>query len=1008
MGSEILGDTAGKWGSVSFAIPDFLQDVRDAVNDFAELLITFLEIANLALEFVKGFVKGFIDPVAVIIETIVAAIVEFIQSLQGIGIYLTGDWALLGWPPEDLRGGYSNYERRMIARLVDRTDPTRPDVASTTDVLAFFGYMSVDPTDFERLINFVLTFMRLFGLSFNPDTSALPVPAVKALKYGSSDVGTSFQFKPLGEALSSWKHPPLKCRLTWVTQPASQKNPLNPFPVLGPSGYVVTVSTVPDGIPLKFARPRGNTDMKDAGGVAGNQVQPREYGAVVDTAGRPVVLHGGTEMLVFDSSGYAFNGAFQGAKIKPNYCQVYGQLGDKIIPLEDLGNETDTLGTPGDGKGIEYLLQRSFLITDGVTLAQWFSGEYGAVFDRADLPQHAEWSKGIGANEVILDPNSITPATTYYFRVWSVGKHVAEEKTFPKWDFTKVTYNGATPGQPFRVDLQCGAAGIGSPSSPKKATFVGADTADYLTAIQTALLILVLTRTDLPTLDELVALKGPAAAAKYRSGDWAGLGFALVPTGLEDSRSLLQRLYPDIKDLELPGQDPIQWRADLYSRIRVLAEELYAKSGTNARVERSVVAATETLRTYTVSKFLSNSGSTNLSLDWDRILADAGLQECTLLEAFNPRNAVSKQLEVGFAPNMFSMGLKPTDVDELAFVPPAFQGSEDFATYTGGIFKLVFEGADPVNVQAMLGSMPEGLRQLYTKFIQADGSLHIPDEYRAYLQARRGNTEPTRITTSGDATPVCVVRRSDLEAMGRNSSYYQDRVDLQGRQNDIVEKGGAVPDNINSAGIVFGRGLHASQGLCAQAALVLRVATSERAPSDGEWIAMRLFDAWPEVEEFLRAIENWVKSLADAVKSMAEAIVKYIEFVQAQIVELQQLIQRINALIQSFLSFSFALPQFSGLMLQSKGTDGVMADFVAAKNKPSDSPLSYGAGVLLVAPYAPGFIMDIIAVATATDDTPATQDINGTTTTTRPPAAVGTEAVAPAPGPPPTNEPDVL
>ena len=42
-------DTFGQWSSLSFGIPDFLESIRDTVNNFAELLTTFLEVANQAL-----------------------------------------------------------------------------------------------------------------------------------------------------------------------------------------------------------------------------------------------------------------------------------------------------------------------------------------------------------------------------------------------------------------------------------------------------------------------------------------------------------------------------------------------------------------------------------------------------------------------------------------------------------------------------------------------------------------------------------------------------------------------------------------------------------------------------------------------------------------------------------------------------------------------------------------------------------------------------------------------
>ena len=135
---------------------------------------------------------------------------------------------------------------------------------------------------------------------------------------------------------------------------------------------------------------------------------------------------------------------------------------------------------------------------------------------------------------------------------------------------------------------------------------------------------------------------------------------------------------------------------------------------------------------------------------------------------------------------------------------------------------------------------------------------------------------------------------------------------------------------------------------------------------------------------------------------MADAIVKYIEFLQAQIVELQQLIRRINAMIQSLLSFAFLLPEFSGLMLFSDGTDGLMADLVAATNKPSDGPRSYGGGVALVIPAGPSFIYDLIALAAGEDPDP-----DAMTTLTAAPDAVGIEQIEPSAGAA-TEEPDVI
>ena len=977
-------DYTGQWGTVAFDVPDFLEDARDAVNDFAELLVAGLEIVNLALEFAKAFIRGFLDPLLALIQAIIDEIVAIIRDLREIGIYITSDLALVSWPPEDLRGGFAEFERRMVARLTDRTDPTRPDISSKTKTLAFFGYLSADPSEFERVVNFILTIVRMFGLSFFPDTSALPVPVIRETLYGSDsvDVSTAFQFQPLVSALSSADgSPPQAVRVTWTTQPASQKHPLNPFPILGPSGYIVTVSTLEQGIQLQYARPKANE---------GEVPQPREYGAIVDKHLQPVVLHGGAEMLAFESEPFGYNQAMLDGVPDIGACQVFGMLDparNEIIPLEDLGR-SDVLGTPGDGKGEEFFLQRTFLIESDVALAQWFAGEYGATFNQDDMPHDARWEKQSDGTFTLIDDGL---ATHYYVRVWSVGKEIAGSpetlnNTVPKWDFQErnTVMNAWSSGQPFIVGMKSGVAAIGSPSAARKITFVNANTQDYLHALETALLVLVLARGDLPLIDELLGPKTNETVEGYEEGNYLGSQFGLIRTGMEDSRHLVKRLYPDLGELSKPEQTV--WRTSVFEAIRQLALDIYEHTGPMPDTEAAVVAVSDVLRTATWKDVL-DAADENAGSAYQDEADGLGIETLSpMFTALDPDNLESMMSENLVAPNLWSTGISARDVDELLYLegdnPVVRLREGEFAMWDGGDFDIVYEESDPVLVALLLDVSPEGLRATYEQFIDADGALLIPEEYRTYFEEVQ---EQKRRASSGDRTPVFCVNVSRL------ISYAQG-----------VDRG-----HEDWPSVLFTRGLLRGLDngvLYQQAATVLRVATAAhtRAPEDGEWIAIRLFDALPELEVFLDALENWVSSLANAIQSMADAIIAYIEFIQAQIVELQQLIRRINAMIQSILSFAVALPQFNGLMLFSDGTDGVMTDLVAADNKPSDSPLSYGGGVALVVPFGPSFIFDIIALTLGSPDPDAM------TTLTQAPDAVGIEQIEPAPGAAPTNEPDVL
>jgi len=985
----------GQWGTISFTIPDFLQDARDAVNDLATVLITALEIVNLALEFVKAFIKGFLDPIGSLLAALIEEIMAIIRDIRQIGLYITGDWALLGWPPEDLRGGFSGYERRMISRLADRSDPTRPDVSSKTKVLGFFGYISVDPTEIEKLINFILSMLRLFGIGYFPDTSRLPIPTIRDTLYGP-DATSVFYFSSLAKGLATWDAAPQHCRVVWTVAPPTQKNPLNPFPSLGPSGYLVTVSTLPEGIQLRYARPKANTEKKDQDGNKDKKVQPREYGPVLDRNGQPVVLHGGAEMLSFKGSEFEYNkGTDSNGKLVDGACQVFGMLdpsANEIIPLELLGPLTDKLGEPGDGRGSEFLLQRTFLIESGEAFAQWWAGEYNTMLSLDDMPLAPEWASD-GAN-IGVKVGTKKPASTYYVRVWSVGAEIADRKKLPQWDFnaTEFATNVWKSGQPFIIDLKSGDAGIGMPSQPRKLTFATAYTKDYLHALETALLVLTLSRADLPLLDE-IDQKSQVVLDGYKAGTWAGQQFATLATGLEDSRPVLRTLFPDLADMEKPGQSPAKWRADLFNRIRQIALDIYERTGPMPEAEKTVVQSTAKLRQVTWSDLIDQEDGYSAERYQDYLETTLGGDgTLPMFTALDPEVVGSRDLEFGLAPNIFSIGGASANADELFYAPPDGTATSmfvlregEFTMWAGGAAEdITYEEENPVAVAGLTARASSGLKLIYEKFTDRDGKLLVPTEWRDYLEEMRSRAAG-RLSSSGDFTPVMVLGASNLVGYKRD-------VPREAPWSKVMSMRALLRNTLNGQ-------------LYREAAIALRIATAAytRPPADGEWLALRLFDVMPELENFLDALENWIRALAAAIQSMADQIVKYIEFLQAIIVDFQQLIRRINAMIQSLLAFSFSLPQFSGLMLLSNGTDGLMSDLVNATNKPSDSPLTYGGGLALVVPFGPAFIFDLIALAGGENPDP-----NKMTEVARPPDPIGIEQVEPAAGATPSDEPDVL
>lgn len=137
-------------------------------------------------------------------------------------------------------------------------------------------------------------------------------------------------------------------------------------------------------------------------------------------------------------------------------------------------------------------------------------------------------------------------------------------------------------------------------------------------------------------------------------------------------------------------------------------------------------------------------------------------------------------------------------------------------------------------------------------------------------------------------------------------------------------------------------------------------APTAKSPTESEWIAERAFKegALAPVEQLLNEIEAYLLAILDGLQGMIDKIIAYIEAIQARIFQIQALIEMIRALLNSLTMFD--LPSFAGLVLVENGTDGITKGLITAGNKPSDSVLSYGGGVLMMAGGLPVILLEIL------------------------------------------------
>jgi len=966
-----IDPAVGDWATLKFEIPDFIKDIAAAINSVAEILITFLDIGLTVLRFVKSFLIAFLDPIKAIVEAILAQIRALIDALRKIGAYLTSDYPLLTPPYPDLIGGYADFERRMIGKLTDRTDPTRPDTSGQIKTLAAFFYVSADFTEIQRLIETIKKILKFFNQTFTLGGGP-PTPAITGVKYGFAG-GTGFTgaYTAAYDSLVAVFRdgtPPDVAEVAWQLTPNTVVSEYLPTPPFPPGGFLVTVSTLPEGIRLVYDRPDKNRGDASSHAAPSKKMQPRDYGPVLELdSGRPAILHGGADMILWDWA-FTYNKPLKGDTLAPGFTRIYGLSPDnEVIPL-DLIKQGDV-----------YLFQRTFWVESFARVLDWMSGGYTYALEYDQMPHIADVQTNSDGTVALVDRG---PASTFYVRIASCTEDVIKNRSF-KYDlFSYAPMRDA--GMPVQVPLR-GAENTSAFSQPFKVTFPSVDTAEYLKAVETALAVLVLSRADMPVLDELTEV--PDSQKKLaEEGQLMIPGVALQRTGLEGLKSLIRLLYIEtdiVTESKRRGENPRDFRVSLRNRIHRLVLDLYERTGPMPDIEARVVEQTGALRNVTWKQLLKEAGETGIANWW------AGT-DMTILESIDVHaeesDAHAEADDYGVALNPYCIGVTEPTTNELFFVDGLIRGRSPhfIVTQLGGDVPVVRSTSSAAETVKLLSSGDYFMQQFYAQFVRNDGKLEVPDDfYDGVTQViQRGRKDG-----SGDMAPVFYSDKSQMQSMSGTST-------LPG----------------SNVGMVFCRDIFSkAEGnrIFGQAALALGIAASAaKNLGPGQWVSVRFLASFPGLEGIFDTLLRWLEGIAEALKGVIDQIIKYIEFLESRLVELQQLIRRINALIQSILGFVFQIPSCSALLLLSNGTDGVLSDFVTAGNKPYDSPLAYGAGVAAVMPLIPGAPIDFLLNFFVRSDDPV---VPGATMGEQPvgETLMGVENL-PAPTAPTTDEPDVL
>lgn len=892
-----------RWqNAVTPAIPVDLTVAADFLNSIIEFLIRVANIAAATLEVIKALLLGFLNPIRAIIEAIIAEIEAFLADLRQLGVYMTWDEAV--FPFLDLVGGFPKYQARMFGRLTNRADPTRPNFTSRSAVAAVFVYANANPTGIYAIINLINLILRLFG--FNRRSRAFPTPVGLSVSYGGADIAA---FGNLAKILTGGKTPD-EAKVKWtIAAPATVVGPL-PF-IPAPPKFLLEVSVFPDGFGIAYNLPTPNSNENR-----------QTFGVVMDPEGNPLRVFGGSTLGIAGSlsstksgSEYTVPGIDSDGKVKSNNVTVYAYRGSSDTYPTPLSLLTGPVTIDGQ---VKHLFQRTF-VYDLRTLLGINLAAPGQPFlfrlNAEDMPYNATLS--LGSNGTVNIVPEDAPAREVYVRVRAVGDSYTADATgtlnTPLYSIDESVFNGSGTVIPAQAKLAPGA-GFGPLSDPIKVTFPEAGTAEYLDTITTAILLLILSRSELKP---LLTTEAEITAALSADDATAGQGrssatdVGLCPTGLEALSNSIVPLFgtssilggkSDLKSLfGKEGTDQLSFRRRVLTRCRHLAEEFLSRSGPPPS---SALELVETLSEVSGSVLDENGQTTTVAttplrlLTWGQVFPEVSgttLSDKTILQAFSDN-------EVSYQDGSIVSGVAP----------------------------------NPLSVEDSEIRLLRGMYANRVTVRRAPGFLLPARTTLTFTSANIGQG-------SADMSPVVYAGPSPL---------YK-----------------AVPTPV----VVFVRnGLVRLPSLSNAIANVLGYASGSYlsgAPS-GAWIAIRFFpQGIPPVDEFLQKISDFLQAVLDGLQGIIDIIIAYIEFLQARIYELEALLRRIQALINLALSLDLSA-SVSALVVTNPdgGTDGLVRSFLGAENKPPSSQDDLGLGFAMVAGGLPSVILELFTVFFPSED----------------------------------------
>ena len=397
-----------EWNKLEVDLSKLLGPVNDVIKMIDSVLafvIVILNIVSAILDVIKVFLVGLLDPIRAIIEAIIKEIRSIIEDLRQLGVYVCGDWELCTPANDfaDLIGGYSAYERRMLGRLLDRSDPNRPDMSSSSAALAAFFYVSSG--DVFEIVKMIKSIISFFGAgSVMGKASPYPTPTAPKFVYGTEGAGFG-AFRGLAQSCKSDSPLPDTVSVSWSMPSGAGGRKLF---TSTPKGFLIHASTIPDGFQVLSltTMAEASQEVKGLPQIKSVLIDPQTNG--------PLTLYGGVSDLGTAEDSTDFDAVEKDS----------AQANALVLKLDQVTPILRPSTLIADGKP---LIADTFYAKVPAGSPQALGGgtSFTARFLKSELPKTAKFERGDGGYGAVIS-GSVEDANSYTFRIRAVAEDYAE------------------------------------------------------------------------------------------------------------------------------------------------------------------------------------------------------------------------------------------------------------------------------------------------------------------------------------------------------------------------------------------------------------------------------------------------------------------------------------------------------------------------------------------------------------------------------------------------------